>query len=148
MFSYLYHLIDTDDTVSYENNNRPNITPYPTNTDRPSSRAYVDDATLDTLAQMGVIGSIPDYLAQVGEEQHRLGLPLYTGDASDLNPYELSTTDSNKQDIMFDLDTVNLSDARENHRQLGCYQRLKDLYRTILGASDFTQNDLFDSDFK
>lgn len=97
---------------------------------------------------MGAVGSIPDYLAQLGGEQHRLELPLYTGDDLDLNPYDLSTVNSNKQDIMFDLDDIDPTDVRENHRQLRCYQRLKDLYTTILGATDITQNDIFDTDFK
>lgn len=127
---------------------RSNTTPYSTNTDRPSSRALVDDAPQHTTAQMSMTGTKPDYLAQVGEGQHRLELPLFTGDDSDLIPYEHSATHFNKYDIMFDLDAIDLTDTRENYNQLGCYQRLNNLYKEILGSNDIAKNHLLDSYLK
>lgn len=91
-----------------------------------------------------------DYLAQHGA-QHHLESPHYIGENFDPNPFYHQQTEDllendNKQDIMFNLDTIDIQDPYENQKQLQCYQRLKNLYTEILSENDMPRNDLIEDD--
>lgn len=133
---------------------RPDFTPHSTDSGHlQSSRAFVD-AALPAM-QTPLAGTHRDYLAQRGD-QHRLELPLYTGENFDLNPFSpalesLAFNNSPpKQDITFDFDAAAASfvDAREDQRQLQCYQRLKSLYEIVFFENDMPHNSLVEDELK
>lgn len=43
---------------------------------------------------------------------------------------------------MFSLDSIDPTDLLENHRQMQCYQRLKEIYVQIMTENDMPYNDL------
>lgn len=118
--------------------------------------------------QTSLAGIQRDYLAQqqtgATQHNHHEFLPSI-GESFDHNPYyhhqyaasdlqldnnnynnDNDNNDNLKQDIMFNLDSINPTDLLENHRQMQCYQRLKEIYVQIMTENDMPYNDLIESD--
>uniref|UniRef100_A0A336M670 CSON010821 protein n=1 Tax=Culicoides sonorensis TaxID=179676 RepID=A0A336M670_CULSO len=143
---------------------RPDITPHTTYAVGPSSTEFVDDVI--PALQTSLTGIPQDYLAQqqIGAKHinHREFLPSI-GENFDHNPYyhhqysEINdqqkefndNSDNNfnlKQDMMFNLASIDPLNRLENLKQMQCYKRLKTIYVQIMTENDMPYNDLNEID--